>query len=225
MKDHTYFQDRLNDYLDEALPEAERLEVARHIDQCPQCSAELERLESLIDQARELPESIGPRRDLWPEIEAQIAPHSVRPARKPFKLFGFLRPQWAIVGAAAATAIVVMIISGPPEERAVTETAETQESKVAVPAHVTSLMQALEYECMGAGKQLLASMNEAGSPSQMKAAATIEQSVRPLDIAIEEMKSALEISPGNPELLQMLTDRYQHKLSLLHRAIRLVGEA
>ena len=225
MKEHTYFQDRLNDYLDESLPEEERLEVARHIDQCPVCSAELGRMESLIEEARELPESIEPRRDLWPDIEAQIAPQPAPTRRKPFKLFGILRPQWALVGAAAAAAVVVMLLSGSPDESGVSDVARSRDVQLSVPSHVISLMQALEYECRGAGKQLLASINNSDSPSQMEAAAAIEQSVRPLDIAIEEMKSALETNPGDPALLQMLTDRYQHKLSLLPRAIRLAGEA
>ena len=225
MKEHTYFQNRLNDYLDETLPEAERLEVAHHIDQCQPCSDEIERLKSLIERARNLPESIEPHRDLWPDIEARTKPQPVRIESRQFKLFGFLRPQWALVGAAATAAIVVMLISVTPEEPSVNETAESQEVRAAVPTHVTSLMQALEYECMGAGKQLLASINDSDRPSQIEAASAIEQSARPLDIAIEEMKSALKKSPGDPELLQMLTDRYQHKLSLLHRAIRIVGEA
>ena len=52
MSDHRHIQDRLDDYLDGTLPEDERLEIARHLDVCQQCSDEIAKMQSLLDGAR-----------------------------------------------------------------------------------------------------------------------------------------------------------------------------
>jgi hypothetical protein len=78
---------------------------------------------------------------------------------------------------------------------------------------------------MGAGKQLLGSVSGKTDPLGSEVAAAIEQNVRLLDLAIAETRSALEENPRDPQLLRMLTSRYQRKLSLLHQATRLVEEA
>ena len=134
-----------------------------------------------------------------------------------------------------AAAVVAVILLSPSEEPGRRHLAPEEVGKrhltasaaeePGMPAYISALTRALEYECMGAGKQLLASLGTSGNRLGLEAAAAIEQSVHPIDIAIKETKSALERNPGDPELLQMLTSRYERKLSLLHQAIRLAGEA
>ena len=172
-----------------------------------------------------MPESINPRRDLWPAIKAQIRPQPVKTEREPLWILRILQPKWGF-GAALAAAVVLAIVLLSPDEQSIKHSiTESPEARPAAPAYISALTQALEYECMGAGKQLVASIGGSKNRFGIEAAAAIEQSVHPIDVAIEETRSALEENPEDPELLQILTSRYQRKLSLLHQAIRLVGEA
>jgi len=225
MTDHRHIQDRLDDYLDRTLPENERQEIARHLEVCSLCSEEVEKMQSLLKEARELPDSITPRRDLWPAIKARIRPQPLPAAREPLRILRIFQPKWGFGAALAAAAVVAIILLGSPEQPSNRVIPESPESHPAVPSYVSSLTQALQSECVGAEKQLIASIGASENRFGMEAAAAIEQNVRPLDVAIEETKSALEKNPGDTELLQMLTSRYQRKLSLLHQAIRLAGEA
>jgi anti-sigma-K factor RskA len=220
MTDHRHIQDRLDDYLDGSLSEDERLAIERHLDHCPLCSQEVEKRRSLLEMARKLPASIPPPRDLWPAIEAQIQARPEPAARKPLWI---LQLRWGVGAALAAAAVVVIVLFSSPDGQEGRDAAESR--RAPVPAYVSSLVQAFEYQCMGAGKQLIASIDAAPSPIGAGAAVAIEQGVHPLDVAIEETKSALEKNPGNPELLQMLATQYQRKLSLLHHAILVAGEA
>jgi len=222
MTDHGHILDRLDDYLDGSLSEEEQRSIAHHLETCASCRQEAEAMKSLLEMARGLPDSIDPRRDLWPDIRVRIQPQSARAPRGPRWI---LRPRWAFAGAVAAAAVIVIALfrpTGPATER---DAAESQDLRAGIPTYVTPLVQAFEQECMGAGKQLLASVASSENPLGPEAAAAIEQNIHPLDLAIEETKSALEENPGDPKLLQMLTSQYQRKLSLLYRAIRLAGEA
>ncbi len=49
-------------------------EAARHVEQCAQCSAELEELRSAASALRALPQ-VGADRDLWPEIRRRAVGH------------------------------------------------------------------------------------------------------------------------------------------------------
>ena len=230
--DHRHIRERLDDYIDGTLPEEEQLRIARHLDVCSLCSKEFEKMKSLLEEARNLPDSIEPRRDLWPAIRAQMRPQEVPAARERLSLRGFWifqprrRWRWGVGAAlaAAAAAVVAILLLSSPEQPLETSIPESPEAQPALPSYVSFLTQALEYECMGAGKQLLASVGGSENRFGAEAAAAIERGMHPIDVAIEETKSALEQNPGDPELLQMLTSRYQRKLSLLDEAIRLARE-
>jgi predicted anti-sigma-YlaC factor YlaD len=222
MRSHDNIQDRLGDYLDGSVPESERLEIARHIEVCPRCARELERLKSLLERARDLPKTIEPPRDLWPGIEARIQSHAVPPQRQ---RHWSIRPRWVFAGTLAAAAVIAAVVLSPPGDSRKGEVVASQEARSYVPSYVPPLVSALEYQCMGAGKQLLGSVSSGANPLGAEVAAAVEQNVRLLDLAIAETRSALEENPWDPQLLQMLTSRYQRKLSLLHQAMRLVGEA
>jgi hypothetical protein len=87
------------------------------------------------------------------------------------------------------------------------------------------MISALELECMGAGKRLLASMD--GWPDAANAELTegIVAGLDAVDLAIAETRAALGADPHDAELLRMLTARYEQKLALLHGAMRLMEEA
>ena len=66
--------ERLDDYVDGTLSEAEFQEVELHLAGCADCAAEHAFLRELLSEAARLPRGIAPPNDLWPGIAARLAP-------------------------------------------------------------------------------------------------------------------------------------------------------
>jgi hypothetical protein len=96
MMDCLKTRDLLNDYIDDSLPRDERSQVQAHLESCPACMGELQRLQSLLARAASLPRAIEPAHDLWKGIAARIDPAMVRPSTASH------RPKWKRVFAIAA---------------------------------------------------------------------------------------------------------------------------
>ena len=60
-------EERLNDYVDEALPAAERQEVERHLESCAGCREELHSLRAVVEATAALPRSPRPPARYPPE--------------------------------------------------------------------------------------------------------------------------------------------------------------
>ena len=217
MSDNPHVDHLLDDYLDGSLSISERSKVSRHIEGCPRCAEELERSGRLLTTARELPRAIDPPDELWSEIERRITPTPIREPRG-----RRLDWRWAMAGAAAAAAMIILFVTGAPVAWRDRESATSNDGRSFAPRHVTSLIHALDMECMGAGEQLLA-MNASDTlgPETVDA---VRRGVTLLDTAIADTRSALDEYPDDPELLKQLVSRYEQKLSLLRRTAQRAGE-
>ena len=65
--------DRLSDYLDDDLPADERRSLEAHLTECRDCADTMRELRAVVARAASL-RSTGPATDLWPGIEARVAP-------------------------------------------------------------------------------------------------------------------------------------------------------
>ena len=65
-------RDRLDEYVDGDLAEAEFQEVELHLGGCPECRQEERELRALIARAAALSEEMWPAQDLWPDIAARL---------------------------------------------------------------------------------------------------------------------------------------------------------
>lgn len=92
-------------YLEGSLPEELRQEVARHLEACPQCAAELEEMRLLIADLRALPEVPAPP-DFVAGVRARL---EARPAPRPW----FLRMPALAGGTLVAAALVLAIVVAP----------------------------------------------------------------------------------------------------------------
>src|SRR5438132_13514141 len=108
-------KDRLDDYVDGTLGEAELYEVELHLASCAACAEEQRRLRAFLVRVAALPAEVRPERDLWPGIADRIA---ARPRAEPRT---FPRAWWTpAAGLAAAAAVVVALgatltrVSSPP---------------------------------------------------------------------------------------------------------------
>src|SRR5262249_59198135 len=76
-----------------------------HLDGCPACRAELDRLHQRVARLKALP-ALRPGRDRWPETAARV--RAVRRAR---------RQQLAgLIGLAAAASIAAPLLAAPPRD-------------------------------------------------------------------------------------------------------------
>src|SRR5258708_26830620 len=75
-------EDRLDDYVDGSLPEAEFQEMELHLASCPPCREEERRLRAGLAQAAPLPRLLSPPRDLSPGIPERIGGRKRTPLRR-----------------------------------------------------------------------------------------------------------------------------------------------
>ena len=99
-------EELLNDYVDEALAETERLEVEQHLANCDECHAAVEEIRTLVQRAADLP-NLPPRRDLLPGIRRATRQDGAR-----FHRWGALAASLLIVGSAAIGTLLIQQRTG-----------------------------------------------------------------------------------------------------------------
>lgn len=185
---------RMDDYLDGQLPPAERAAVAAHLAGCATCRQEADALDGLLREARTLPRSLTPPRELWTGIEQRLAP---APAafRRPRGL-----PAWAGLAAGLALMLLGAALATLWLQRGGGSFAEARARYTAATAELA---------------QQLSDRPGTLSPDTR---AVVERNLRIVDQAIGEAEAALTADQGNPALEQMLLARYEQRLGLLRRA-------
>ena len=196
-------EETLNDYVDELLSESERLEVRRHLDECPECKRTVGELSSILDAAAKLGE-IEPTRDLLPGIRTAVA----RPSR-----------HWIRWAAAAAAIAVVALLAG------------LRLGSGGAPAPIASGeptidalladFQAAEADYVRATEMLARGLAERRDEIQPETLELLDANLELIDSAIAEVHLALERDGVGVENTQMLTALYSKKLNILMRASRL----
>lgn len=168
-----------------------------------------------VTRLGDLPQSIEPKADLWPQIEAQIAtrPASVRAGVAPGTARrGAAAPlRWlaaaAMVGCVAVGVWIgrsVLPGSAPPLAEASRPVAATVQT-----AWVTDPRYQREHaELMRSLGAQLAALPPASRTKVMASLATIRQ-------AKQELESALGKDPGNALLQELLVNTYQDEMRVL----------
>lgn len=194
---------QLDAWVDGDLPTAEQAAVTSHLAACDLCRAEADALRVLLTEARALPRSVTPGRDLWGGIAARLgSPETQRahpaeaPARprllsnRPLLLAAVL--GGIFLGAAIAT---LWYQQGDRREFAAEQARYAEAS--------TALARAL-----------------AADPAILtpETRAVVERTLTILDQAIAEAEAALANDRKNVALERMLLARYEQRLGLLRRA-------
>ncbi len=220
---HEDYQARIDAYVDGTLPESERRGLEAHLKTCSECAAEVDGIRALLDRTRDLPRSIAPERDLWPEIEMRAgleteAASVPEPART-------TRMSWTwgrAVAMAAALAIVaggVFLMSRDRDPRP-----PATAPVATLPAGVAPTIRALEAESQGLAKQLMAALKSGPGPVGSTTVTAITENIKLLDQAVDETRAALAAEPDNRQILRRLMEQYERRLTLLRRATRLANE-
>lgn len=196
----------LDDHLDGALSPEDSARVDAHLATCPACRSEIEALRSILADARGLPRSVMPARDLWSGIEGRLggqagghlgvdSPPVRQSARPPVRLAWQLAAAVALVLAGAALGNLIR-----------------HETPVST-AFVTE-QQRYERETAELARQV--TQNPDRLPPATRA--VVERNLAIVDAAIHDAEAALVTDPGNTALEQMVLARYEQRLALLKRA-------
>ena len=119
MNRHDEIREALDDYVDGLLGDTERADIDRHLAACDECRAELQSIRRLQARTQDLPKSVRPGRELWPDIRASLRPREARQSRP---LGWLLRPRGALALAATAAVTVPFCI----KERWMSSTEESE---------------------------------------------------------------------------------------------------
>ena len=214
-------QDRLDEYVDGSLAEAEFQALEMHLAECEACRREERLLRALLAHAEALPEEKMPERDLWAGIAAQIRDGNV--VRGPAS-------WWRNPAALAAAAAVVIAVSGallvvrpggtPGPSAGASPSAEGVRQLAAVTASQAGLREA-EREYARATADLMQVLEAQRPTLSPETARTIEENLKTIDQALAQVRAALEKDPTDARLAHLLTTTHQKKVDALQRIVRL----
>jgi hypothetical protein len=218
------FTERLSAYIDDELDLPDRAAVDAHLGGCLACRTTLAELRAVVARAASLEDS-APGRDLWAGIAARL----VRPANRASagvrlrrllssRRFSFTLPQLA------AASLALMVLSGSLVwiARSGDPRADFQPvgAHNAVPARDPGAM--MDNFVDAQYDRAIADLERKFERERTKLdPATIdvlEQNLRTIDLAIEEVRRALIADPGNVYLNTHLARARQGKLALLRIA-------
>ena len=101
---------QLSDYVDETLSSQESKKVASHLEACPNCAKERDRLARLVKTVSKLGGSAAPW-DLWPGIQRRLQIAALRPDRRLAIRRFLFRPMVAVPALGTAVAVVGIALS------------------------------------------------------------------------------------------------------------------
>jgi len=199
--------EQLGDYRDGILSAEERRIVERHLATCSACGKRRDRLESLVDAVRALPERVEPPADLWSGIRARIRSRSARTRQL------WLLAIAAVVLVAVSSAVTALIVRRP-----VLVGRASPAPPVTVVAQSPGAARAVDADYAGAIRALNETLAENRSQLDPATIAKVEASLHVIDHAIDEARQALAADPSNLTLLDLLAANYEQKVELLRRA-------
>jgi hypothetical protein len=218
-------KDRLDDYVDGTLAEAELHEVELHLASCAECRNEERRLRAFLARIASLAPEMSPPRDLWPGIAGRIAEaRSQSDIRSRSVVRPFRRAWWTpAAGLAAAAAVIVALGAtlsrvwspsageGVPGAGVVHETAWTTDPTLL----------AAERDYARATAQLMVALDARKAELPPGTVAAVEKDLTTIDAALAQVRSALRQEPGNSQLSHMLAATHQKKVDVLQRIVKL----
>jgi len=206
----------LDDYVDDLLAPETRGEVERHLADCPACHGSLDELRGLQQAAQALPRGIAPDRDLLPGIRDLIG----RDARRSQ---GSSWLRWAAVAASliVLTGAVWIGFRSLDSEPAPAEVA-TGPGSVLLAADINKVeFDAAETEYEEAAAHLLEIVEARGDELSPETRAIIEDNLRIIDEAIDQVREALDAEPDDTRNGHILNALYRQKVEFLWRVSRL----
>ena len=169
----------------------------------------------LDDALRSLPQGIEPERDLWPAIDAQLEPRTAPGTRR--WLWSAAAAVLLVVGSSLLTAQLLR-----REEPMVARRVPTSDS-VTYAAAAFGPGQSLDPAYDAARQELARTLSARIDRLPPEARRQLEKNLAELRRAGDEINAALELSPGDPLLEELLLNTYQDELAVLASVNQLAG--
>jgi len=244
---HEEWTDKLSDYVDGELSDAESADVERHLRQCAACSAVLNDLKRVVASARSL-EARPPHGDLWPGVAVRI--ERIAQPRRSTLLGAALslsngRRFSFTVSQLAAAAVVLMAVSGTvvwqlaqrgaTVSSAVAQMPETSPQGDLAAAPETGSNDATtdrrrdivvpvslaDAQYDAAVADLEKALQHGRGRLDKSTVAIVAHNLQIIDQAIAQARDALAADPANAYLSGHLVEARRRKLDLLRRAAAL----
>ena len=213
--------DRLSEYLDGELDDAERTALEAHLATCADCTAVLADLRRVVARAQALDDR-PPARDLWSGIAERIGVSTDDLARRRARRrVSFTVPQLiaASVALIALSAGVARLVLRPITNR---EPAAMYPGSVSVvPVAIQKAGATADHDVQDL-RLALADGQRTGRLSPMTVH-RIEHSLAVIDSALAEGKRALAVDPKSAYLNQHLADTMRRKMEFLREANRIAS--
>jgi anti-sigma factor RsiW len=209
--------DRLDDYVDGDLGEAEFQDVELHLATCAACRQQERELRALVAQAAALPREVQPGHDLWPEVAARLR------GSEGARLVAPGGRRWVGPMTLAAAAAVLIALSAGLWTRGTSPAARpVPGTLVPVAAGVpdAGLLDA-EREYARATTDLMAAIDGQKETLSPETRAALDANIKTIDEALAQVRAALRKDPGNGQLTHLLTSTHQKKVDALQRVVRL----
>ena len=221
---HEVIKHLLDDYVTGDLTEEARPPVEDHVASCALCADEVESLKRILTRAAELPKSIDPPADAWSNIRSAISrdESAMKGDSSPTRS-GIWRRRYVL--AAAGVLIAVLSSAGTSlymnrHSRVSDVDAAANSSAEAMPATLAAFtIEENNYLRTASMLQDLLDQQEASLAPET--VAQLKASLRTIDEAILEARTALARDPANKLLVQMLSASYRQKVDLLRRTTEL----
>jgi len=162
-----------------------------------------------------LPRGIDPERDLWPSIEAQLEPRAERAGRR------WLWPAAAAVLLVVGSSLITAALLRHDEPLVARQIPATGQASYAAAAFGPG--QTLDPTYAGARAELASSLSARIDRLPADARRKLERNLAELRRASAEINAALELSPGDPLLEELLLSTYQEELAVLASVNQLAG--
>jgi Putative zinc-finger len=213
--------DRLSEYLDGELVDAERVALEAHLATCAECTTVLADLRRVVARAQALDDR-PPTRDLWPGVAERIGVSTDDLAqRRARRRISFTLPQLiaASVTLVALSAGVARLVLQPTATREAV--AENPSPVIVLPVAIRKADSSADYAVADL-RVALADGQRTGRLSPMTVH-RIEHSLAVIDSAIAEGKRALSGDPKSGYLNQHLADTMRRKMEFLRVANRIAS--
>jgi anti-sigma factor RsiW len=225
---HDQWTERLSEYLDDDLPEGDRIALEAHLQSCVECSAIVSELRRVVRRARTLKPHM-PATDLWPGIAQRIGAKSAPGAdimdleshRAKRRQWAFSLPQLAAAGIAlmAVSGGTAWVLSTSARPDAVTSVVTVRSG---TPAVTVASRPSASQSYAAAVADLEQVLDEGRGKLDSTTVRVIEQNLAAIDRAIAEAQKALAADSANLYLNTHLAETMRRKLDLLRQAAALV---
>jgi anti-sigma factor RsiW len=212
---HQEIQNRLDDYVDGALPETERLDIEQHLVSCSECRQVVEETRALLAEARAFQHEVKPSRDLWPGIATRLSGRevlSIENQKQPSSRFWSHRRLLAAAAVLVVAVITLSVVRQNWQQGLMEETS----------LNILAEFDQVEAESDAASVSLFGTSQDVGSSWAGRAVDAMGKNVQVVDGAIQDLRSALQSDPTDSRLAHRLRREYQRKTALLRQTAQLI---